>query len=167
MRPYQRFFAGLLVVSLAIGVGLRSEPWSKVQAAPIAASAERTVHIIGSNVPETDLIVISAGLAAGKQAGVFLLDSPRAETKLKPFFGRFKPERMIAVGMCPGGINGVERRWGVPPSVVSGIDGDVAAYGRSLVIGTVRVVVCPESPPGQLLQAACLAGSLPAPLFVQ
>ena len=167
MRRHQTFFVGLIVVGLAIGFGLHSEPWSKVEAAPVAASAERTVHIIGGGVPETDLTVLSAGLAAGKQPGVFLLDSPRPETTLKPFFGRFKPERMIAVGMFPGGINEVERRWGVPPSVVSGIDGDVAAYGRSLGIGAVRVVVCPESPPGQLLQAACLAGSLPAPLFVQ
>lgn len=167
MWPRKAYFAGLTIVALAIGVGWRSEPWSKLQATPAAAAAERTVHIIGGDISETDLIAMTAGLAAGKHPGVLLLDSPRAETTTKPFMARFKPERIVAVGNFPGGINEVEQRWGVAPGIVSGIDGDAGSYARSLAGVSERVIVCPESPPGQLLQAACLAGSLPAPLFVQ
>jgi len=167
MSRQKTTFAGILVIGLALGVCIRPQPWSSLRAAPGAAPAERTVHVVGGDVAETDLIAITAGLTAAGHPGVFLLDSPRAETLIKPFFTRFRPERIVAVGTFPGGINDVERRWGVAAGIVSGVDGDAAAYARSLVQTAERVVVCPESPPGQLLQAACLAGSLPAPLFVQ
>src|SRR5436309_15840179 len=118
MRRHRTVFAGLVIVGLALGVGLRSEPWSKVRATPTAAPAERTVHVIGGDVAETDLIAISAALAGGKHAGVLLLDSPRAESIIKPFFARMRPERIVALGMFPGGINEVERRWVVAPGIV-------------------------------------------------
>src|SRR5436305_15126465 len=94
MRRHRTVFAGLVIVALALGVGLRSEPGSKVRAAPTAAPAERTVHIIGGDVAETDLTAISAALAGGKHPGVLPVDSPRAESPRKPSFARLRPGRI-------------------------------------------------------------------------
>src|SRR5437763_1396232 len=124
MRRHPTVLSVIILVGVALGVSAWPEPYSSLRAAPVAASAERTVHLIGGDVAEVDLIAITAGLAGSQHPGVFLLDSPRAETMIKPFLARFRPERIVAVGTFPGGINDVERRWGVAPGIVSGIDGD-------------------------------------------
>ena len=154
----RRVITALLFAASASAVWLR--------AAPEPAASQRTVYLIGEGVAEADIVAVSAALAGGGKPGVLLLDSPRAEAVVKPFLARYRPDRVVAVGNFPGGIDAVEQRWGVSRAVVSGIDPEPADYARSLAGGTERVVVCPAAPAGLLLQAACLAGALPAPLFV-
>jgi hypothetical protein len=131
-----------------------------------AQPAERsgTVVLAGA-MPDPDLIALSVMTAAAMPDADFLLDSPRAETVVRQFLDRRRPEHMIPVGMFakdhdPG------RRWGVSDPVVRPTEIDPLKYAWSLFPKAERVVVAPRTPISELLQAACLAGTFRAPLFV-
>jgi hypothetical protein len=74
---------------------------------------------------------------------------------------------VIPVGTYPEGTAELGRRLGVTTApALTWRRGPPAALWRALFPRAARVVVCPSEPNGLLLQAACLAGALRAPLFV-
>jgi hypothetical protein len=126
----------------------------------------RVVYVAGE-LSDANLIVVGSALAGSGKPATLLLDTPAASPHLKAFLADYKPDAVIPVGRFPKGVADLEQRLDV-------CTGDPAASGnpppldlwQSLYPKPAAVVVCPPSPRGQLLQAACLAGSLQAPLFV-
>jgi hypothetical protein len=137
---------------LAIGVStsLLAEPVKSARKA-----GERVVFLAG-NVAGDELTVLAASVAAGHHQAVLLLDSPRATSNIKTFLEAYQPDRVIPVGSFPQGVAAMERRLGTTLAT--------PRDWRQLVPRAERVVVCPPRPRGLWLQAACLAGTLKAPL---
>jgi hypothetical protein len=102
-------------------------------------AAEKTVFI-ASKLSEQDLLCFTA--AAGRHPGVVLLDSPDLARYTQAFVRSFGPHSLISVSA-----------------------GITDAY-KALFPRADRAVICPAEPRRLLLQAACLAGTLRAPLFV-
>jgi hypothetical protein len=128
--------------------------------------SERTVFL-ARDLPDENLIVLGAALAAWRPDGVLLLDSQKASPYLKAFLVASKPARVIPVGGAAEGLAELERRLAIKTtSPLMEMRGQPVALWRSLFTRTDEVVVCPASPRGALLHAACLAGALHAPLYV-
>jgi hypothetical protein len=133
---------------------------------PAPARAERTVFLGSEMSPEQQLIFTSAVAASG-HPGVVLFDSPGHSKYTKEFLAAFRPEQVIPVGAFPDGIANVERRLGVKTApAIPWKRGPPRELWRALFPRVQNVVVCAAEPRGRLLQAACLAGVLGAPLFV-
>jgi len=111
---------------------------------------------------------LTAALAASSRPGrVLLLDSPTASKANQAFLAAFKPGEVIPVGSFPEGVTALEKRLGTKTAgVVEWQRGPPAALWKLLFPQAGHVVVCPEAPRRLLLQSACLAGALRAPLFV-
>ena len=134
--------------------------------APAHPPAKRVVFIAG-NLSQEDLVTLAANIAASRWPGVLLLDSAKSSPQQRLFLGAYRPEQVIPVGSFPKGVMDLERRLGVKAApALAWEHGPPAAVWRALFPHARRVVVCPAEPRSQLLQAACLAGILRAPLYV-
>ncbi len=128
--------------------------------------AERAVYLAG-DLPDENLIVLSAALSAWREDSVLLLDSSKAAPYLKAFLNAYKPARIVPVGTSAEAVHEMEGRLGIKTSSpVVWTHGPPTSLWRSLFRRADDVVVCPAHPRGALLQAACLAGVLHAPLYV-
>lgn len=141
-------------------------PAGRAWAGTTRTQTERVVFLGGGLVDE-NLISFTANVAASGHPGVVLLDTPNSSAHTRAFLERFGPERVIPVGSFPEGITDLERRLGrsVAP-LLAWKRGRPAALWQALFPTADRVVVCPAEPRALLLQAACLAGTVKAPLFV-
>lgn len=146
----------VLVTGVAVGLAPAQQP---------AQPSVRTGTIIlAGGMSEPDMIALS--VAAASQGDTdFLLDSPRAETILKQFFDRARPASVIPVGAFPKDHD-ASKRWGIGDPIVKAAQADPVAFAWSLYPKATTAVIAPQAPTAELLQAACLAGSLRAPLFV-
>jgi hypothetical protein len=136
------------------------------RADPPAARPHGTVYLGGALSAEETLAFTSAVAGADPQA-VVLFDSPATTPYLKAFLAAFDPERVVPVGSFREGVDDLQARLGRPtdpPLACSA--GRPRALWAALFPRVERAVVCPAEPRGQLLQAACLAGLLKAPLFI-
>src|SRR5262249_49130878 len=110
---------------------------------------------------------LSAALAAARHPGVLLLDSPAARPHLKHFLTTFRPECVLPVGAPAGTKAERDAGLGVATAAPGPWDeGRAAPLAEALLPDADHAVVCPAEPRGLLLQAACLAGVLRAPLLV-
>lgn len=133
---------------------------------PAAATSERTVFL-ARDLTDENLIVLGATLAAWRENSVLLLDSTKASPYLKSFLAAYKPGSIVPVGDDTDGIADMEHRLNVKTSPpLTWTHGPPLELWRSLFKRTDEVVVCPAHPRGTLLQAACLAAALRAPLYV-
>ncbi|MGH7172562.1 MAG: C25 family cysteine peptidase [Gemmataceae bacterium] len=127
---------------------------------------ERIVYL-ARDLPDENLIVLGATLAAWRRDSVLLLDSPKATPYLKSFLTTYKPARVIPIGGDANGIADLERRLAIKVSTpLQWTNRQPVTLWRSLFNRAEEVVVCPAHPRGALLQAACLAAVSRAPLFV-
>ena len=124
---------------------------------PDRKAGERVVFLAG-NVAGDDLIVLAAAVAAARPQAVLLLDSQRTTENTRTFLAAYQPDRVLPVGAFPQGLAETERRLGT--KLAAPVD------WRSLFPKAERVVVCPPRPRRLVLQAACLAGVLKAPLVL-
>jgi hypothetical protein len=143
-----------------------------VLAGPVAPALDagappaRVVYL-ARNLPDEALVVLSAALAGRGEDCVLLLDSDARTPFLRSYLEDFHPERVVPVGSFPEGGAALEKRLGVRPApVVAWTKGPPLELWRTLFERAESVVVCPAVPRALLLQAACLAGALQAPLFV-
>ena len=128
--------------------------------------AARTV-VLASGVPEEDLVQLTAAVAAAAPSGVLLLDTPRAGSANRAFLAAFRADQVIPVGSFPPGAVDAARRAGVTIAPRRAWQrAPSGEWWKTLFPRAERVVLCPAEPRGLLLQAACLAGTLQAPLFV-
>jgi hypothetical protein len=143
----------LLFALLAVAAG---SPFA-ANACAGANPSNRTVYLAG-NLSDEEFIVVGSGLAGGDRPATLLADSPRATPSVKSFLAEYRPDRVVAIGSAPKEIRIDE--------TISFAKEQPVELWQTLYPKTATVVVCPPSPRGQLLQAACLAGVLDAPLFV-
>jgi Peptidase family C25 len=155
--------AALALVVVAALAGLATPQATQVRP---AGQAERVVYVAGG-LTEDDLIPVSAAVAAGGPGAVLLLDTPASAASGRQFLTDFRPARTIPVGPYADGGVGLRQRLGVAPMpVLECKNGRPTGLWQSVFPKAERVVLCPATPRSQLLQAACLAGALPAPLWV-
>jgi hypothetical protein len=127
---------------------------------------ERVVYLGGGLSPQ-DLVPVAAAVAAAGENGILLLDSPKATPYTRAFLSAYHPDRVVPVGTFPQRGADVGRRLDVHPGPeLACEDGRPTGLWHALFPRAARVVVCPAEPRGLLLQSACLAGALQAPLFV-
>jgi hypothetical protein len=130
------------------------------------AEAERDV-ILGGNLSDEKRITLTSTVAASGHPGLVLFDTARASPHVRNFLAAFHPRRVIPIGPFPGGPTDLQRRLNCTPAPVIPWDQDLPTeVWKAFFPRARRVVVCPAQPRRLLLQAACLAGVLHAPLFV-
>jgi hypothetical protein len=132
----------------------------------LAAKHERTVFLTGK-LSDENLLSFTSALAASSQPGVFLLDTSKATASTKLFLTAFQPEQIVPVGEFPKGLPELEGRLEtkLTPALPWHDDGPLESW-KNFFPQVDRVVLCPAKPRGLLLQAACLAGVVRAPLVV-
>jgi hypothetical protein len=152
------------LICLVLAFTLASPP---ARPAPPAASPPQRLVYLARDLSDEQLIVLGAALAAWREQSVLLLDSSKATPYLKAYLAAAKPVRVVALGGDAGALPELERRLDVQTSSsLAWTRGQPLALWRSLFQRSEDVVVCPIHPRGTLLQAACLAGALRAPLYV-
>ncbi len=134
-------------------------------AASVAPGA-RVVYLT-RDLPEESFLTLTAVVAARQPDAVVLVDSAKSAPYLKAFLAAYRPEQVIPVGCFPDGLQEIERRLNVKIAhAIPWTRGPPETLWNELFPHVEQVVVCPAQPRGALLQAACLAGELKAPLFV-
>lgn len=155
--------AALLAALAAVAFGLLG-PCPAPQTA-VQAAAGGDVFLAGT-LPDAALVTLSAAVASRETPVVLLLDSPAATPYTRAFLAAYGPGRVVPVGGFAESRNGLERRLDIHLARPVAWDGEAPAEVRGLCPRADQVVVCPPEPRDQLLQAACLAGTLHAPLLV-
>ena len=134
--------------------------------APFPARVERAVFLAGG-LTEKDAIALTANHAASGHPGVVLFDGPKCQAGLRQFLVAHRPEQIIPIGSFPDGLQGLEQRIGQPLAPPLAWErGPGPELWRTWFTRADQVVVTAAEPRRLLLQAACLAGSLRAPLWV-
>ena len=161
-RVPRRLYLPLLI---GFGVFTASLPsWSLGTGQPNRQGAEQVVYL-ADGLPDESIISLTANVAASGHSRVVLIDSTKWTEQQKQFLHDFQPERVVPVGTFPAGTADLEQRLAVKISpVVPWTRGPTLALWKDLFPRAERVVLCPSEPRPQLLQAACLAGALQAPL---
>jgi hypothetical protein len=160
MMPFlARMHKCLSIVVLALALDV-----PRASAGP--APSERTVYL-ARELSDEQLIVLGAALAAWQPNSILLLDSVKATPYLKAFLAAYKPAQVILIGGATDRHSDLERRLDVQTSApLLWTRGHPLPLWRTLFKHADDVVVCPVHPRGTLLQAACLAAVLRAPLYV-
>ncbi len=123
-----------------------------------------TVFLAGSLSDEAKITLTAAHVAAS-QPGVVLFDSAETTPYLRAFLKDYQGALLQPVGTFSEGKTALAQKFGVP------VD-DIQPWGRHCALWdrffpkAAKVVICPPHPRSQLLQAACLAGVLQAPLLI-
>lgn len=155
--------SSLVVVLAALAFGLLGETASRERPAP--RTPAKVVYVAGA-MPETALLALHAA-AEAHAADCFLLDSVRASAYLRAHLAGSAVQHVVPLGSFAESRNGLERRLDASAAPPKLVDGALpTALWRELFPRAEQVVLCPAAPRAQLLQAACLAGTLHAPLLV-
>jgi hypothetical protein len=134
--------------------------------APAAAHGERSVYLAGQLSDEA-LVSFTTAVAGSPRPGVVLFDSVATTKTTRAFLDAFQPEQFVPVGTFADTVTELDERFGHRPTTIHTWQrGPPAELEREFYPLARRVVVCPAQPRRQLLQAACLAGVLRAPLVV-
>ena len=125
-----------------------------------------TVYL-GAGLSPEQVTVLGATVAAGDPSGILLLDGPTAAAANDAFLASLKPPAIVPVGSFPADAAKVGERLGERAQrPLAWTGGAPRELWRRLFPRAEAVVVCPAKPRRLLLQSACLAGVLEAPLFV-
>jgi hypothetical protein len=163
-----------VLLLLGLGIGLIGSPlpgslspvsnW--LWASPSQPGAERVVFL-ADGLGDEDVILLTANVAASRHPGLILLYTPQTKANQKHFLQAYQPSEVVPVGTFADGLTDLERNLGrrVGP-VMPWANGPSAALWETLFPQADQVVICPAQPRRLLLQAACLAGALRAPLLV-
>ena len=165
MRYRAPILLSVALLTVAVFSGSPGQPGTGASAPPVSPAPAGGSVIIAGGLSDTDLVAVSVAAAAAEPATVFLVNSVHEESPVRAFLERARPTRLVPVGIFRG-YQGASERWGVDPSAARPAEADTRAFVRSLFPRATRVVVCPKAPAGELLQAACLAGTMGAPLVV-
>ena len=133
---------------------------------PGLADSDKVVFLAG-NLTDEDRITLTSALAASGHPGVVLFDSHDSETPTEVFLKEFRPARVIPVGAFPQGISNLEERLHCKTVAAQAWQpGQSGGLWQALLSSPRKLVICPAEPRSLLLQAACLAGAMKAPLLV-
>lgn len=120
------------------------------------------------NITEEAQITLSVAVASMKPESTFLMDSPGLSTYLADFLGSNPSARLIPIGYFGQERVALEQRLHIRcpepiPVDSTPLPPELWDYFYPQAD---QVIVCPAEPRSQLLQAACLAGSLKSPLWI-
>lgn len=133
---------------------------------PEPTPAPSLVYIAGG-LDDEGLLSLTATLAAANNPSVLLVDTKTTSKPNREFLKQFRPERIVPCGAFPDGIPDLDRRMEIQTEpAIEWQRGPPEALWKKFFPQAERVVVVPSAPRRQLLQAACLAGALKAPLYV-
>jgi len=127
--------------------------------------------ILTQNLPEASLVQLTSLVAASEVPALVLLDSPQLSTYTRSFLQAHQPGQVIPVGSFAESRFDLERRLAVRTSpILPWQEKPNETLLEALFPKAETVVLCPipsrTQERGQLLQAACLAGVLRAPLYL-
>jgi hypothetical protein len=130
------------------------------------ARAERTLFV-GGRLSDAQTVALTAAVQGSGHPGAVLFDAPPSARWTRAFLKQFKPAQVVAVGAFPDGIGDLEERLGTRIAHTFTCEGTAAMeLQNALFPKAARVIVAPAEPRRLLLQSACLAGALEAPLFI-
>lgn len=156
----------LLVLCLAIlAPGLALVQGQGPRAGWLWDKPERIVFL--GNLDDEGIISFTAALAGSGHPGVFLLDSQRSRQYTQAFLREFGPRCLVPVGNFTEKKSDLEKSYQAEAAAVqawTGQPGD--ELWKSLFPNARKLVLSPATPRSLLLQSACLAGALQAPLLV-
>lgn len=136
---------------------------SHVTAKPVC---KQTVYLARGLSPE-NLATLSAGLATIDPSAVLLLDTPTATKANKAYLAALKPDRVLPIGDYTEDVEQLTQRLGIHPEVPHHWSKrPPLSFWREFYPKAANVIVCPSEPRSLLYQAACLAGTTGAPLYV-
>jgi hypothetical protein len=111
---------------------------------PTRVGADRVVFL-ADGLPDEERVAFTAALAGSGHPGVVLLDSEKSRAFNKKYLEQFQPRQLIPITSFAPAVNEV---------------------CKALIPQARTLVVAPAQPRTLLLQAACLAGALRAPLYI-
>ena len=157
-----KFARMLLFTTLAIAL------LASLSASPFAANVwagpnppNQAVYV-ARDLSDEQLIVLGSTLAGCGKPATLLIDSPSLTPYLKAFLTDYQPDTVVPIGIAD-----LEQRLGVRAAPATAWrQPQPLELWKELYPKPPIVVICPPQPRGQLLQAACLAGAMQAPLFV-
>ncbi len=125
------------------------------------------VVFLGGNLSQESMITFTTALAASGRRGVFLIDSPRSRQYTQPFIREYRPRHIVPVGEFTETRSELERRQQAEMTEIQSWPANPpAGLWKDLFPRADKLVIAPSEPRRLLLQAACLAGTLRAPLLV-
>jgi hypothetical protein len=128
--------------------------------------AQRPVWL-ARGLSDEQLIVLSANLAASGRPDPLLLDSPKVRPHLPRFVKEYRADRVIPVGAFAEGQGQLSHLVGTTAEApLTWGQATPEALWKWLFPKADAVVLCQATPRRLLLQAACLAGTVRAPLVV-
>ncbi len=132
-----------------------------------AQEAPGRVVFLGGELAPHEVIAFTAAVEASGCPGIVLLDAPKASRYTRAFLEAYRPDRVLPVGAFTAGAQELEGRLNVKVGpALAWRHGQPEDLWQLLFPRAAHVVVCPAEPRPLLLQSACLAGTLHAPLFV-
>jgi hypothetical protein len=153
---------GALSAALLCEPGADAAPWKTT-----ARKASGPTVYLAHGLSSENVNVLGAALAANDPAAVLLIDTPAISDANKAFLAAFKPERVVPVGDFSEDAEQIEKRLGCRPEAPQQwTRRPPASFWREYYPHAETVVVCPPEPRGLMLQGACLAGVLKAPLYI-
>jgi hypothetical protein len=159
-------FWSLLVAHLLFLGHSSGVSWAGNLQAQADQARQEKIVFLASGLPDESLICLSATLAARDRPAVLLIDSTKLSPQLKCFLQAYQPDRVIPIGSFPAGIDDLEHRLGTKTApIIPWTRGPPVALWREFFSSANRAVICPKSDRSALLQAACLAGVMRAPLY--
>lgn len=160
------------LVALA-GAGWVSQPVQDRQPSAVDLSwwspthprAAKVVFLAGG-LSDEHLVEFTAALTASGHPGALLIDSAPSRPYIASFLSAFQPEKVLPVGSFAGPPSWDQRGKSTLAPSLPWKPGLPLALWKRLFPRAERVVVSPGQPWSLLLRAACLAGTLRAPLYV-
>lgn len=139
-------------------------PGSTLGAHPVPPVRPRVVLLAGQLAPDS-LLQFTVASAAQPDA-VLLLENDKTRNANKLFLDAYHPDKLIPVGPFSESTAELERRLDLKATPLSWSRRPSHDEWRALFPRADSAVVCPAEPRDQLLQAACLAATLSAPLII-
>jgi len=156
----------LFALFSGLAFALLGGPFPSRSAGDTSPAPPKKIVYLGGVLSDEETLVFTSAVAAADPQAVVLFDSPATSPYLKAFLTAFDPERVVPVGSFCDGLDDLRSRLGRATAEPLAWEGRPRALWAALFPRVERVVVCPAEPRGPLLQAACLAGLLKAPLFI-
>jgi hypothetical protein len=166
-----RILSLFLVVIVCVALGDVAEPGialpiRECDSCENQQASNADVFLVGE-MPEDDLIALSATVAAGRPNAVLLFDSPACTAANRSFLKAWGANRVCPVGQFKAGIAELERHFGAKVAKSpQWVNRQPVGLWKVFFPRATRVVVCPAKSRQLLLQAAALAGTIQAPLWV-
>jgi hypothetical protein len=160
-----------LVVILCLALGHVAEPGIAFPVRECESHEDRetsnTDVFLFGDMPEDDLISLSATIAAGRPTGVLLFDSPACTAANRSFLKACRANHVCAVGHFGAGVADLQRRLDIRATRSPRWENrQPIGLWKVFFPRASRAVVCPAKSRQLLLQAAALAGTMRVPLWV-